>query len=678
MNLSFIWHMHQPDYRDSSGIMQMPWVFLHAIKDYYDMPWMLARHDGLKATFNITPPLIMQLKLYYDEPEKYDKFLNIWMQDLETIKEDDRQWMIKLCKSTPYDTMVVPLASYAVLYKKEHYNNNELFDMQVLFILSWCGIYLRSNNNLIDVLIKKERNYNYEDKRLLLDELSKFISTIFEYLIKLHNENSISISTTPLNHPILPLLMDMNNAVQANSLTNIPRQHITLEDDALLQVERAKILFIETFGFVPEGFWPAEGAVDEKSIALLKECGIKWIATDEAILYKSLGNNDKNNLYSPYTYNEICIGFRDHGLSDLIGFTYRYWEAHKASDHFVSALESINNSNPDATVFVILDAENAWEFFHNNAFDFFDVLYSKLYSTPWCKTLHMDDIAKLPSKTLEKIAPGSWIHGEFNTWVGHPEKTRGWELIYLTKRDYDHHKSNIDDEIKSKITEHFLIAESSDWFWWYGDDHFTEFGGEFDTLFRFQLIAIYDLMNIAPPSDLFKPIIENKSSQDFWLRPQSHISPTTNGVHDSFFEWIGCGIIDESKLFSTMDRVRGPVSKILYGQDEMSIYFAFDANITNISKCNTMRIIVEPIAFNEIIDLHTVQDSKYKTRFGDIEIEIAFEKWFEMRIDKSLIKEDQVQFRFELSQGDIVIQSLPGFGELEIDLNTDYSDNWFV
>ncbi|MEA1919368.1 MAG: glycoside hydrolase family 57 protein [Campylobacterota bacterium] len=678
MNLSFIWHMHQPDYRDGSGVMQMPWVFLHTIKDYYDMPWMLARHEGLKATFNITPPLIEQITLYYDRPEEHDRFLKLWLDDPSQLHNTDHQWMIKICKSTPFETMVASIASYKRLYSQEHYNNDELRDLQMLFMLSWCGVYLRSHNSLIDTLLKKERNYHQEDKHLLLRELTNFIKTLFPYYSKLHQEGVISISTTPLNHPILPLLMDMNNATIANPSTPIPKHHIPLEEDARLQVERAKTLFIETFGFTPEGFWPAEGAVDDKSVALLKECGVKWIATDEAILFKSLGHTDRSALYAPYNYNNMCMGFRDHGLSDLIGFTYRFWDAKRAAEHFIDSLSPMNHSNSDATVFVILDGENAWEFFHNNAFDFFDALYSKLNSTPWCQSLHMDDVSKLPAKTLNRLEPGSWIHGEFNTWVGHSEKTRGWELIFLTKRDYQHHEADLDDSIKAKITEHFLAAECSDWFWWYGDDHFTEFGEEFDTLFRLHLITIYDLMNIAPPSDLFKPIIENKSSQKFWLQPQSPISPSTNGIHDSFFEWIGCGVVDESKLFSTMDKVRGPVRKIYYGQDDENVYFAFDADMKALYACDSIGIIIEPLGFNQTIHFHTCKDEYHKEDFHGIEMELACEKWLEMRISKSAFEDDNVQFRFELTEGTIVTQTLPGFGELELDLTTDYSENWFV
>jgi hypothetical protein len=290
----------------------------------------------------------------------------------------------------------------------------------------------------------------------------------------------------------------------------------------------------------------------------------------------------------------------------------------------------------------------------------------------------MDDIVKLPSNPLDKLAPGSWIHGEFNTWVGNHEKTRGWELLYMTKRDYDHNKSNISDDTKAEITNHFLAAECSDWFWWYGDDHFTEFGIEFDSLFRSHLISIYELMEVSPPSDLYEPIIKDRSSKHFWIQPQSHISPTVNGTHDSFFEWVGCGVVDESKLFSTMDKEHGPVNKILYGQDDDYIYFAFDYDEESSCVCDTINIIIEPIKFNEKIIFSSVKELNIKENFGDISVEIVANRWFELRIDKGAIKAQNVQFRFELFHENVVVQTLPGFGELEIPLKTDYSENWFV
>lgn len=665
--------MHQPDYRDVSGIMQMPWVFLHAIKDYYDMPWMLARHETLKATFNITAPLIQQLKLYYNHPEESDKFLALWLKNPSTLEEDERKWIIKLCKSTQYETMAKPFERYVELYAQEHFNNTELMDLEVLFILSWCGVYLRNNSQIIKDLIEQKKNYSYEDKTLLLNELSNFVSGIFDYYAKLQKDGIITISTTPLNHPILPLLMDMQNATRANINTHMPKEYEKLEDDALLQVLRAKELFIDTFGFEPDGFWPAEGAVDESSVKLLQSCGIKWIATDEEILFKSLKTNNRDALYTPYNYDGMCIGFRDHYLSDLIGFTYRHQDSYSASKHFIGELSKIQHVNPDATVFVILDGENAWEFFKNNGFDFFNALYSDFRSCSWCQTVHMDDVLKLPSKELTYIAPGSWIHGSFNTWVGHSEKTRAWELIFLTKRDYEHHSDTVDEHIKSKIVDHFLAAECSDWFWWYGDDHYTEFGAEFDELFRSHLINIYDLIGITPPADLFVPIIKNKSAESFWLKPQSDISPSINGHHDSFFEWIGCGVVDETKLFSTMDKQRGPIKKIYYGQDNEKLYFAFEGKIKKMCLSDSLTVIIDPIDVRG-----TIPFGANETFIDNLKVSVACGDWFEIYIDRSKIFNDEISIRFELEKDGKVIQTLPGFGELKIDLGDDYSHNWFV
>jgi alpha-amylase/alpha-mannosidase (GH57 family) len=665
--------MHQPDYRDASGVMQMPWVFLHAIKDYYDMPWMMARHSGIKATFNITAPLIEQLKLYYSSATEYDKFLQLWIQDPYYLDEGERDWIIKLCKSAQFDTMVAPLNRFVELYHQDHYNNSELLDLEMLFLLSWCGVYLRENSPVVKEFISRGRDFHHDDKVTLLEALCEFVSGIFDYYALLRKEERISLSTTPLNHPILPLLMDMNSAVIANSATNIPKEHISLADDALKQVEKSKALFQETFGSVPTGFWPAEGAVDEKSVALLHSCGINWIATDEAILFKSLHSEDRKNLYSAYDYKGMCMGFRDHYLSDLIGFTYRHQAAHDASQNFMGELAKIEQQHTDATVFVILDGENAWEFFANNGYDFFDALYSDLLLCSWCQTVTMDDVYALPKKELPYLAPGSWIHGEFNTWVGHSEKTRGWELIYLAKRDYEHHKEHLDDATKEKISDHFLAAECSDWFWWYGDDHYTEFGSEFDELFRNHLISIYNLMDITPPADIFMPIIQDRSAQNFWLKPQSNISPSINGKRDSFFEWIGCGVIDEEKLFSTMDKKRGPIKKIYYGQDDEKLYFSFEAAIKKLCVGGTVEIIIEPLNIRGSIEL-----SDKKSSLGGLEIEVVCAEWLEICIDKRTINEKEIAIRFEIMQDNRVIQTLPGFGELNIDLGNDYSQNWFI
>jgi alpha-amylase/alpha-mannosidase (GH57 family) len=665
--------MHQPDYRNEEGIMQMPWVFLHAIKDYYDMPWMLSRYKNIKATFNITSPLIEQLQLYSLNPEQSDRFLSLWLEKPSSLKEEDRKWLIKICKSSQFETMVKFLPRYAEIFTQEHFTNAELIDLELLFILAWCGNYLKQNNTLVEELIKKERNYTHGDKEALLEELSKFISGIWDFYKKLHAEKRITIATTPFYHPILPLLMDMKNAQKANSMTQIPKEYVSLRDDARLHVQRAKKLFEETFGYEPDGFWPAEGAVDESSVQLLESLGIRWIATDEEILYKSINSRSKDLLYAPYKYHEMTIGFRDHYLSDLIGFKYRYEEAQSAASNFMAELQKIENINDNATVFVILDGENAWEFYKNNGLDFFDALYKGLNDSSWCKTVMMDEVNKMASRELINLAPGSWINGNFDTWVGESEKTRAWELLFLTKRDYEHHKESLTPEIQESITTHFLSAECSDWFWWYGSDHFSAFAREFDELFRNHLISIYELIGITPPGDLFIPIDKERSGSDFWIKPQSKVTAKVDGKRDSFFEWMGCGVVDESKMFSTMQRQSGAIQKIYYGQDEEKLYFAFEGDVSMLCKDGIIHIMIDPLKINAELSFN-----QKKTVFEGVEIESACNDWLELSIDKTKMQEDEISLRFEIEENAKALQTLPSFGELRIALNDDYSKNWFV
>lgn len=672
LQLSFFWHMHQPDYRGSDGVMSMPWVFLHAIKDYYEMPWLLTKFATIKATFNLTATLMEQLELYRD-PLKYDYFLSLWEQHPSSLDFQSRQWLIKLCKSSQFETMVRPIPHYEYLYGKNEYSDNELIDLEILFILSWCGNYLRSENAVVKRMLQQGSGFNQNDKHRLLDSLCAFIETIIPFYASLQQEGRISVSTTPYYHPILPLLIDMENAAIANPHTTLPKRPLSLHADAQKHIERSMKLYEKHFKKKPSGFWPAEGAVDTKTLSLYRENGIKWIATDEAILFHSLGSDERKNLYKTYRFNEVTIAFRDHALSDLIGFTYRFKSADDAADHFLHTLKSIENEQTDPSVFVIVDGENAWEFYENNGFNFFMALYKRLEGASWCKTATMDEMAKgIKHTNLENLQPGSWIHGTFDTWSGHPQKNRAWELIYQTRRDADNFRGTVSDETARKIEEHFLASECSDWFWWYGDDHVTDFAVEFDTLFRNHLISIYELLGIAPPANLFQPILSMSSAAPFWVKPKSPLTPVIDGKYSSFFEWLGCGSMDERKLYSTMDRVRGPIDTLYYGHDKKAIYVAFEGNLSAINRRGfKLLVILEESGEHFEFDLETVSAAENDIVAMDerLEIAIARSHFGTMRL---------FHLRFELISDTKILQTMPGNGALCIDLNEHYAANWFV
>jgi len=665
--------MHQPDYRHDGDILYMPWVFLHAIKDYYDMPWLLSRYPGLKATFNITPPLIEQIGLYVDKGVSTDRFLTLWLREPMDLSPEERAWVHKICRSSQYDTMVKPLRRFDELYGRERLDDREMVDLEVLFILSWCGNYLRRNDPVVSGLIAKGRGYDAGDKIALMNRLMEFVSEILPLYGRLQEEGKIEVSTTPFNHPILPLLIDMKNAVLSNPSTTIAPNHFSLEEDARLQVKKAIELYRETFGAEPAGFWPAEGAVDEKSLRIYSESGLKWVATDEEILFRTLDDRDRERLYENHSFEGVTIAFRDHGLSDLIGFEYRYRDADEASEDLISHIESIASSKDDATLSIILDGENAWEFYPDNATPFFEALYERLSASTVCRTVTMSEIASMPSKELSRLHPGSWIYGTFDTWAGEREKNDAWELLFQTRMDYERHKTDIGDEKREEITSHLLASECSDWFWWYGDDHYTEYAEEFDRLYRHHLVSVYDLLGIAPPVNLFRPISRRSDIHAMVTKPKFHIAPRINGKVDSFFEWLGSGMIDETQHFSTMDRVRGPVEKIYWGEDDRNIYIRLDGDMERVlSDSLSIRIYIGSVS--DMVEIS--EDSIYESDT----VKAVVRSVAEIEISKSAFHEERyAKIRMEIhSPEGIVIQTLPGSGELRIDLNDDYGESWFV
>ena len=632
VEILLLWHMHQPDYRDHEGKFFMPWVFLHAIKDYYDMPYLHLKYN-VKATFNLTPILLEQLQYYIDRGLECDRFLSLLAKPPSQLLEQDRSFVVKMCKTIHIDTMAATLKPLHRLYYKSDLNDEEINDLEVWFLLAWCGNYLRSTNEVVRNLSKKSA-FSHEDKLVLLDELFSFLPLIIPLYKKLQDSGKISVTTTPYSHPILPLLLDMQNAKSANPQIQLPHNPLSLEEDAKLHIQKAIDIYKSFFNKKPEAFWPAEGAVDEKSLRLYKKFGIKIVATDEIVLKKS-GYYDP---YKFYSFEGLKIVFRDHTISDQIGFSYKNLPTKEAISDFVSRLPK------KGVTTIILDGENAWEYYPNGGSEFLNAFYTTLERF---KTYRIDEISKKPSINLHHLEPGSWIYGNFDTWVGDEEKNRAWEMLYQTKRDTQHHTQT------PIIVQHFLHAEASDWFWWYGYGHYTEFAQEFDWLFRNHLIQIYRLLDLEPPQDLFIPIVGSHEIKAVLNQPTNYIYPVIDGKVTSFFEWLGSGYIDE-RTGGTM-QINPVVERLLWGENENSLFFRLDSK--------------------------EAKEIDIKLFFDETQIEptdIAKEEIVEIAVEKSKLTKKEYEVRIEILKKGHVVQIVPGVTRLIIKIDWDYSANWFV
>ncbi|MGC8942066.1 MAG: glycoside hydrolase family 57 protein [Sulfurihydrogenibium sp.] len=674
--LCFLWHMHQPYYKNPyTNLFEMPWTFLHAIKDYYDMPWHLSKHPKIKATFNLVPSLLKQLEEYIQNPQVC-YLLNTLEKPVEKLTQTEKLYLTDILFSANSKTMIKPFERYYQLYLKKHsknstFDNQEILDLQVLFLLAWSGNYLRENNNTVKKLIEKKKNYTHQEKLELITALKQFIKEIIAFYKDLNQKGQIEISTTPYYHPILPLLIDINTAKESLPNVNLPKLKSGFKDDAALHVKNAVEYYEKTFGKKPTGFWPSEGSISNETIKLFKENLILWTASDEDVLFNSINDRKIENIYKVYNYEGVNIFFRDKYLSDAIGFRYQNLDPKSAVKDFILRLSYIyERTDFNPVVSVILDGENAWEFYENNAKDFFQELYTQISEQDWIETTTFSEVLEkdIVVEKLNSIKAGSWIYGNFSTWIGHPEKNTAWEYLSEAKQILEFEKENKNyDTAKSLL----FVAEGSDWFWWYGDDHFSHYADKFDLLFRLNLQKIYDLLGKDIPSKLQKPI-KKLYKEPIIKRPSYFVKPKIDGYVSNYFEWLSAGEVDLTYDMSSMS-FEPILKKLYYGYDEDYLYLRIDGKVESITnKGYTLKVFFLSTCEFEI-------ELPLKSEITEINgIKVVANKVIEIAIPLKLFDCRDFDISFTLTKDGNVVEKLPLYNVLNLDISEDFSYDWFV
>ena len=577
----------------------MPWVRLHGVKDYLDMIEILGQYPKIKQTFNMVPSLLEQI-LEYADGSASDPYLNVSRKKVSELTEKDKDWILdKFFQANP-DYMIAPYKRYLELFKSRRaaseWNEAEWGDLQALFNLAWIDPSFKKTGRLRD-LSEKGSGYSEDDKLEILAFQKQIISQIIPRLREYKDSGQIEISTTPYFHPIMPLLFDTDIAAVGMPGVPLPSGGFRHPEDVDRQVAMAVELYADLFGDRPKGMWPSEGSVSEDIIPILKKHGIEWIATDEDILARSLDlptrGEDKisltsdGKLYKSYRFGgeagEIRLFFRDRGLSDNIGFVYSRWDPEKAADDFISKLAGIRD-NPgngsDAIVSVILDGENAWEYYKNDGHDFLNALYQRISAVDWLETTTFSGYLGINQKSekLQRIFPGSWINHNFGVWIGHKEDNKAWELLAIARDElvaFERTNPDFDMERRKLAWREIYIAEGSDWCWWFGDDHVGPNNDDFDRLFRSHLANVYYMTDREPPPELFSPIRAGFVA-GFQSSPIDYITPRIDGKISHYYEWSQAGYYDCSKAGSSMHKSDRVVSGIYFGFDPKNLYIRID------------------------------------------------------------------------------------------------------
>ncbi len=582
MFVAFLWHMHQPFYKDLlKNNYVMPWTFLHAIKDYYDMVKIVDEFDSVKLNFNFVPSLLEQIQDYSENPF-IDCFIKTVSKEVNLLNEHEKEYIIKQLFCANFDNMVKIYPRYYELYQKKDeyiFSNQDLLDLEVLYLISWCGFYIKKESQLIQQLIKKGKNFSEHEKQELLKELFLYINKIIPKYRELQLNEKIEISTTPYFHPILPILLEPSIAKVAMPEVSLPSIDADFKDDADIQIKNGIEKYKEIFSTTPQGMWPSEGSVSEETVNLIKENNFNWLATDQDILFLSEKNLKKNDLYYPYSFNNINIFFRDKELSNRIGFIYSKWDYKDAAIDFYNKLKQIEQDVNDnnAIVSIILDGENAWEFYKDNGIPFLKEVYrlieqdNSLNFTTFSNYLKNNNSGKI----LKYIYPGSWINANFGIWIGHSEENKAWEMLSSAKKIIEQKKDTISKEKFNLAYKELLIAEGSDWFWWFGDDFYSEMSDKFDSLFRSHIANVYSFLNEDVPFNVFQPI-KKYLKTEFLKEPVDLIYPNIDGKVENYLEWLSAGIFYLSQNSSTMHYGDTIFTKLYFGFNEDYLFLRID------------------------------------------------------------------------------------------------------
>jgi alpha-amylase/alpha-mannosidase (GH57 family) len=600
--------MHQPFYEDLvTGEHILPWVRLHALKDYYGMVAILREFPTVKMTFNLVPSLLVQLEAFAENRAR-DRYLELSLKPAADLDDRDVAFILDNFFHAQRQRMIDVYPRYAELLGRKtaggRFGEDDLRDLQVWHKLVWVDPLYLDADARVRRLLAKGRDFTEQDKALLREVELELLNKVIPEYRDAAARGQIELSSSPFYHPILPLLCDTDIYLRTHPDSRMPRRRFVHPADAAEQLERAASYQARLFGRRPVGLWPSEGSVSDAMVPLAAAAGFTWMATDELILARTLdatfardsrGHVDHpERLYTAYTVRSgsasVACVFRDHVLSDLIGFTYSGWAADAAADDFVGRLVEAGRryrdrtGGGDALVPIILDGENAWEHFEGGGRPFLRALYRRLSDHAELRTVTMAEACRTPARTLSGIFPGSWIDANFYIWIGHADDQKAWSQLAEARDALDSPgpaaAAAADVVSLAAAREEILIAEGSDWFWWYGDDHSSAHDLEFDDLFRRHLRNAYQLMRKPAPDELLVSNISSAVPGPAQTLPTGFLSPTLDGEETSYFEWLGAGSLEIHDTAGAMHRTDRPASfltLVQFGFDPERLFVRVDA-----------------------------------------------------------------------------------------------------
>ncbi|MFZ0806090.1 MAG: glycoside hydrolase family 57 protein, partial [Candidatus Sulfotelmatobacter sp.] len=608
LRVILLWHQHQPFYKDLvTGEYRLPWTRLHALKDYYGMVKLLDEFPRVHQNFNLVPSLMLQIQDYVAGTAQ-DPFLSVAAKPAKDLSEEERRFALQYLFQANPQNLIGRYPRYQELWQRfrEHgdhpdraeryFQTQDFTDLQVLSQIAWFDEFFLEEKD-IAALVAKGRGYSLDDQKLVIAREKEFLGRVLPAYGDAAKKGSIEISATPFYHPILPLVCDTNVGAVSSPGLPLPQRRFRHPEDAREQLTRALDFQEKVFGLRPKGVWPSEGSVSEEVLAIAQSLGVNWMATDEGVLGRSTGvffARDGNGrmpaqlgekLYNIHRYEKgtaaMHMVFRDHTISDLIGFVYSGMPPAEAAQHLLNSIKDaarpVLDKGRDAVLSIILDGENAWEYYPKSGREFLRRFYDKLQNEPGVEAVTVSEaIARHKDfGKLTSLVPGSWISANFNVWIGAPEDNRAWDYLSHAREFYAQNAARASEAQRKLAFEEILIAEGSDWNWWYGPEHHSANDRDFDELYRKHLSNVYQALGAAPPDYLAQPISGAEVRPSF-VPQTAYIHPRVTGDKVRYFEWMGAAVYTADHRAGAMHGKQFLLDSVYAGIDSTHVYGRLD------------------------------------------------------------------------------------------------------
>jgi alpha-amylase/alpha-mannosidase (GH57 family) len=608
LRVILLWHQHQPFYKDLvTGEYRLPWVRLHALKDYYGMVKLLDEFPNVQQNFNLVPSLMVQIQDYVAGTAE-DPFLRVASKPAKDLTVEERRFALQYLFQANPQNVIGRYPRYRELWERfrEHgdhpekaeryFQAQDFTDLQVLSQIAWFDEFFLEEKD-VAALVVKGHHYSLDDQKFVIAREREALGRVLPAHAAAAQKGSIEISATPFYHPILPLVSDTNVGAVSSPGLPLPQNRFRHPEDAREQLVRGLDLHEKVFGVRPKGIWPSEGSVSEEVLAIAYNLGVRWMATDEGVLGRSMGlffardgsgrlpSHLAEPLYNIHRYElgstTMHMVFRDHTISDLIGFVYSGMPPADAARHLINnikdAARPVLAKGRDAVVSIILDGENAWEYYPKSGREFLRRFYDGLQRDPAIEAVTISEaIARHKDfGKLTSLTPGSWINANFNVWIGAPEDNRAWDYLYQAREYYAQNAAQATEAQRKLAFDEILIAEGSDWNWWYGPEHHSANDRDFDELYRKHLSNVYQALGATPPDYLAQPITGLEVRPSF-VPQTAYIHPRVAADKVRYFEWMGAAAYTADHRAGAMHGKQFLLDSVYAGIDATSLYGRLD------------------------------------------------------------------------------------------------------